>query len=260
MEEISLKGEKYIKATILAEKLGYTSDYVGQLCRGKQVKATLVGRSWYVNEESLRKHKKTRYRSNLAKAKESFKEVSINRVPNSENTFMKRLASYSNDEGDLLPSLKKKENVEIKQKIEKDKVVIFNKNIENKPLNSDFSGSSEIVKKNVINNRITKPSIRIIATSKKEDEKENYKKTREVIVVNKKNGYIETKNNSVTKNNPLFIFFVILLFLIFVTITSSVLLGLEKKVVVTSKDSSLVLYDFDIKQFVSYVKNKINSY
>jgi hypothetical protein len=63
MKSISIDSENYVKATDIARELGYTADYVGQLCRAEKVKAQLVGRSWYVSEDSIRSHKNTRYRS-----------------------------------------------------------------------------------------------------------------------------------------------------------------------------------------------------
>ena len=75
MEEISVNGETYVKASVLAKNFGYTADYIGQLCRSGQVKATLVGRSWYVNEDSVREHRKGRYRSNSAKAKDHLRQT-----------------------------------------------------------------------------------------------------------------------------------------------------------------------------------------
>lgn len=63
MNSISIDEKKYSKASDIARELGYTADYVGQLCRAGKVDAQLVGRSWYVSEDSLRAHKKTRYRN-----------------------------------------------------------------------------------------------------------------------------------------------------------------------------------------------------
>ena len=63
MNSISINEKKYSKASDIARELGYTADYVGQLCRAGKVDAQLVGRSWYVSEDSLRAHKKTRYRN-----------------------------------------------------------------------------------------------------------------------------------------------------------------------------------------------------
>ena len=73
MEVLELRGKKYVKASSIARELGYTSDYVGQLCRAEKVDAQLVGRSWYVQEDSIRNHKSTRYRSSKAKTAHSLK-------------------------------------------------------------------------------------------------------------------------------------------------------------------------------------------
>lgn len=64
MESVTINGKKYVKAKEIARDLGYTADYVGQLCRSGKVDAQLVGRSWYVQEDSIRAHKSGRYRSN----------------------------------------------------------------------------------------------------------------------------------------------------------------------------------------------------
>lgn len=72
MNSVSVDGKNYVKAGVIARELGYTGDYVGQLCRAGKVDAQLVGRSWYVNEDSLNQHKRGRYRSNT---KETIKAV-----------------------------------------------------------------------------------------------------------------------------------------------------------------------------------------
>lgn len=56
-ESLEFDGKRYISSKRAASLVGYTKDYVGQLCRGGKVEARLVGRSWYVSEESIRKHK-----------------------------------------------------------------------------------------------------------------------------------------------------------------------------------------------------------
>src|SRR5690606_14933679 len=104
MEEISVNGEIYTKASILAKNFGYTADYIGQLCRSGQVKATLVGRSWYVNEDSVRQHRKGRYRSNAAKAKDHVRQVVEDRVVKSRSSassFTPK-SRYEADESALL--------------------------------------------------------------------------------------------------------------------------------------------------------------
>lgn len=124
MEEISFRGEKYVKATVIAKQLGYTSDYVGQLCRGEQVKARLVGRSWYVEEESIKAHKKSRYRSTLAKTKESVQEtkkaaeISARTVAGTGPRYMSRIVSYEDDSTDLLPSISKQSSPKASSRLE----------------------------------------------------------------------------------------------------------------------------------------------
>ena len=51
------KGKELISAVRASEKCGYSSDYIGQLCRAKKVEATLVGRTWFVAEDSILKHR-----------------------------------------------------------------------------------------------------------------------------------------------------------------------------------------------------------
>src|SRR3989344_158110 len=61
-------GKEYISAVRAAEKIGYASDYIGQLCRAKKIPGQLMGKSWYVDFASLVEHKKNRH---LGKAKKS---------------------------------------------------------------------------------------------------------------------------------------------------------------------------------------------
>lgn len=63
MEAVTFDGKEYVKASVLAKRFSYTSDYLGQLCRGKKVDARLVGRAWYINVDSLNAHKDTRYKA-----------------------------------------------------------------------------------------------------------------------------------------------------------------------------------------------------
>ena len=50
-------GKKFISAKEAGKLTGYAPDYVGQLSRGKKIEARLVGRTWYVSEESILSHK-----------------------------------------------------------------------------------------------------------------------------------------------------------------------------------------------------------
>lgn len=127
MEEISYKGEAYVKGADIARELGYTADYIGQLCRGKKVKCRQVGRVWYVNEDSVRAHKKSRYRSTLSKTKTAVKNKATSlkkqntpkqapsikaqniSVQFESNKYSPKVISYEEDQSDLLPILKKYE-------------------------------------------------------------------------------------------------------------------------------------------------------
>lgn len=57
MQELIIDGKTYISSKRAAEITGYARDYVGQLCREGHVTARLVGRSWYVLEDSIRAHR-----------------------------------------------------------------------------------------------------------------------------------------------------------------------------------------------------------
>lgn len=108
MDKISVKGESYIKGSVIARELGYTADYVGQLCRSGQVECTLVGRSWYVSEKSIRAHKKNRYRSNQAKSLSTVRQMVEERVKRSpslrsESEISWFSARYEEDESPLIP-------------------------------------------------------------------------------------------------------------------------------------------------------------
>ena len=57
-EPLNLKGKKFISAKRAAEISGYASDYIGQLSRMGKIEARMVGRTWFVSEESLKNHKR----------------------------------------------------------------------------------------------------------------------------------------------------------------------------------------------------------
>lgn len=56
METLEHNGATYVKVSVLAKRFNYTTDYIGQLCRQGKVEAKLVGRSWFVREDSLLQH------------------------------------------------------------------------------------------------------------------------------------------------------------------------------------------------------------
>lgn len=50
------EGKKYISARRASEISDYSSDYIGQLCRAEKLDCRMIGRSWFVTEESIRLH------------------------------------------------------------------------------------------------------------------------------------------------------------------------------------------------------------
>lgn len=109
MKEVILNEKKYIKASEIAKHLGYTSDYVGQLCRSGKVDAELVGRSWYVEEHSMIKHRKNRYRSNQAKSKKAVQQyhaqsqTKISAQQTLRTTTHLKVHTYEQDDTELIP-------------------------------------------------------------------------------------------------------------------------------------------------------------
>lgn len=55
--ELLFDGVRYVSSSRAAKLVGYTKDYVGQLCRAGKLEARFVGRSWYVSEDGIRRHK-----------------------------------------------------------------------------------------------------------------------------------------------------------------------------------------------------------
>jgi len=55
--EVVIDGKTYISASRAAQISGYNSDYIGQLCRKGILDSRMVGRLWFVCEESLRSYK-----------------------------------------------------------------------------------------------------------------------------------------------------------------------------------------------------------
>lgn len=128
MDVLSVGGKDYVKASVIARDLGYTADYVGQLCRSRKVDAKLVGRSWYVDRASINDHRSSRYRSTQTKSKESLKEtLEVVHATDRGTTVPVHVAvvskplrpkapayiSYSNDTADLIPSPSKSSHIPV---------------------------------------------------------------------------------------------------------------------------------------------------
>ncbi len=125
MDVLAINGKNYVKASVIARDLGYTADYVGQLCRAGKVDAKLFGRSWYVDKDSIGDHKSTRYRSTQAVSKKNLqlhvasleKEEAGSSYAQSRfygYSQQKPVARYTPDSAELMPAIRpveKKEGV-----------------------------------------------------------------------------------------------------------------------------------------------------
>lgn len=51
--ELTFNNKKFLSSKSAGELAGYTNDYVARLCRQEKVRGRMVGRTWYVEEESF---------------------------------------------------------------------------------------------------------------------------------------------------------------------------------------------------------------
>ena len=118
MEELIFGGKKYISSRRAARIAGYTKDYIGQLSRSGKIGARLVGRNWYIDEESLLEHRK---QSNKASEADGFgqghavmENVSVMNKPKSAFSQPIELIYHGSEDLPLNPELKsiKKEEIE----------------------------------------------------------------------------------------------------------------------------------------------------
>ena len=58
-DTLILEGKNYISARRAAKIINYAQDYIGQLCRSGKLDCRMVGRSWFVTEESLLTHRQS---------------------------------------------------------------------------------------------------------------------------------------------------------------------------------------------------------
>ena len=113
MNSVSINNKEYFKASSVAREFGYTTDYLGQLCRAGKIDAELVGRSWYVDKRSLEEHKGGRYRSAAKKSKEALAAAKQSTLTDPaqqpRKSFYSRLpvhSVYEADDADLHPIIK----------------------------------------------------------------------------------------------------------------------------------------------------------
>jgi hypothetical protein len=97
MDELIFAGNKYISSKRAGKLTGYTTDYIGQMCRGGKMDCKLVGRNWYINDEVIKAQKK------------SFKKTQLNEDGKAIEYKKLELEPmyYSNDERNNNPEINK---------------------------------------------------------------------------------------------------------------------------------------------------------
>lgn len=264
MEEISFKGEKYVKASIIAEKLGYTADYVGQLCRSKQVDATLVGRSWYVSEKSIGEHKKSRYRSTLSKSKESIRKISEDRAYSRNLGYVTKKTSYGQDDSDLIPVVvKEKGSNEVKE--ERREVSgrdVEPIKLENKPYNSSSVNlskrpSSRISSRISGNTTRALPPVRVISTRLVDMNATPTKSSARPEIKETRSSRVTSQRQRPAKESNLLGGVLTWLLLAVISIGALLILtGLEKRVVMIESGEEVILYNLSFDSLKNFIDSQ----
>src|SRR3989338_2923342 len=122
-EGLSFNGKKYISAKEAAKIAGYTSDYVGQLCRAGKIECRMVGHTWFVLEESLLNHKQLNIHQSSSKVS-IVSEIVSEAVLNNKRDFQgqgniviaekSEPFKYDSDSSLLIPKVKKNTHSESK--------------------------------------------------------------------------------------------------------------------------------------------------
>lgn|GEM_PF-1686353 len=104
-DSLILEGKTYISARRASKIMSYAQDYIGQLCRAGKLDCKMVGRSWFVTEESLIAHRESILDTPEEKITKVVKnQISVVTVPvQSENKF-----EYVPEKTPLLPELRKR--------------------------------------------------------------------------------------------------------------------------------------------------------
>ncbi len=110
------EGKEYISASRVSKQVGYSSDYLGQLCRAKKLPGKLIGRTWYIDLQSAIEYKQVQQ---LAKKKNFSKNAEVKSAPISSPTpvelpvlsapflLEESSVSFESDSQPLLPELLK---------------------------------------------------------------------------------------------------------------------------------------------------------
>lgn len=117
-DSINFDGKIYISSRRAAEMSKYSNDYIGQLCRGGKVVSRMVGRTWFVDKDSLFVYKRTAEEAfrNRCRDVSRDQEKILNSAPNAVNMLQVAVPAvspiewtftYESDNGPLLPEIRK---------------------------------------------------------------------------------------------------------------------------------------------------------
>jgi hypothetical protein len=115
MDELIFAGNKYISSKRASKLTGYTTDYIGQMCRGDKMDCRLVGRNWYINDKAIREQKKSFKKDQADNVEEiNYKKIELEPM------------YYSNDERETSPEINKtfkEEQEEVVTEEDKDEII-----------------------------------------------------------------------------------------------------------------------------------------
>jgi hypothetical protein len=121
MDELDIKGRRYISSKRASQITGYAKDYVGQLAREGRIVGTRVGRAWYLDEASILEHAKTDFSgvpfsSSVVEASNQV-YVPKNALIDKESVLPSTWGSirYMEDDRDLIPELKQLDTVQVEE-------------------------------------------------------------------------------------------------------------------------------------------------
>jgi hypothetical protein len=112
-KDLFFDGKEYISASRASKKLGYSQDYIGELIRKEKVPGKMIGRTWYVELESLLEHKKSKkVKQKKSENKKQDREKSRNPVYSLNEISPILLISrtklkYGKDDAPVLPVIQK---------------------------------------------------------------------------------------------------------------------------------------------------------
>src|ERR1035437_3425536 len=99
---------KYISANVASQKTGYAQDHIGALIRTGKIKGKKIGRSWFVDLETLKEHKKNRKLKNGLRIEKPIPEIPEpkSEIP-SQPILNKPFFKYENEDKVLIPEISK---------------------------------------------------------------------------------------------------------------------------------------------------------